>query len=528
VPCDYHAYFPFNAELFTVWFLLPFSGDALASLSGLTWTITAAVALGGLATSRGTGRLGGVLAPTLFLSSSVTIYAATTFSAVDIVGAAPVLAALAFAVPVLAGGSHVRWPSALYCGLLVGLAAGARTAAVPCAIVLGVWWLCHDRQHTAWKQRARLAAIYAAGVVATGAFFYIRTAYLTGNPLFPAAVGPFSGPFGAEQERTKLITWILEAPVDGALWSVLVKEYTAWPIPLFVVAVIGYGAAVWSLVRGRLRGAELLVLCLGLLLILLHPLMPFSATNNRPDYPLRIRQRFIVASFGMGTLLFTFLLARDPRRRNLWAGLGLLAAGLALPEITVRVVVLAAGLAIGFFWDDVVRLFRPAPARWLLAALVLVGLLFLAPEKQRRTDEEIHEYGSKDEPIGAAWQALEALPAGSRIAWLGGHSHPYYPLFGRRLQFRPVALDRDGTPAVPLHVQWQRDPEGTPWWEEEEEPPLGELMTNLLATDVDYVLVSRWRRPDWPAQYGVLRRSGQAESVYDDGFSSIWRLRRER
>jgi hypothetical protein len=526
-PASYHATYPFNAELVPLWFMLPLGQDALASLSGLVWTAVALLSMLGLARSQGLGGTAGVLGAALFLASSVVMYAAGTFAAVDMACAVPVLAAVAFAAPVARDGPRAGWPSALFCGLMVGLAVGARSSSSPCAIVLGLWWLGAHRRDSTLACRVRLTCVYAAGAVLTGAFFYARTAWLTGNPLFPAALGPFAGPFDTEQSGTKLISWILERPFDGELWARMVTDYTDWPLSLFLASAVGYLAALVTLVRGRLRGVRLLLLCLGGVLIVLHPLMPFSATFNRPDGPLRIRPRYVVAAYGIGTMLFLFLLSGGPRRKKVWAGLGIAAVGLAMPAIEVRVAVLAAGLTVGYFLDNIARVLRPVPVRWLLAAGALVGLLFLVPEKQRRTDEEVHEYGNKHEPIGAVWQALEDLPAGSRIAWVGGHSHPYYPLFGRRLQLRPVALDRDGTPAVPLHVRWRRDPDGTAWWEDEKEPPLDGLMANLLATEVDYVLVSRWRRPDWPAQYHVLKGSGQAEAVYDDGFSAIWRFRRK-
>lgn len=526
-PASYHATYPFNGELLSLWFILPLAQDAMASLSGLVWVAVALLSMIGLARSQGLSGVAGVLGAALFLASSVVLYAAGTIAAVDLACAVPVLAAVVFTVPAARDEATAAWPSALFCGLMVGLAVGARSSSAPCAFVLGVWWLWAGRGESVLAHRVRLAAVYAAGAVLTGAFFYTRAAWLTGNPLFPAAVGFFAGPFDAEQTGTKLISWIRERPLDGGLWGALLEDYTDWPVSLFLAAAAGYAGALFALARGRLRGVRLLLLCLGMVLVVLHPFMPFSATFNRPDSSLHIRPRYVAAAYGIGTMLYMFLLSGSPGRRNLWAALAIAAVGLAMPEMEVRVLALVAGLVVAFFSKGATRLLRPAPVRWALALGALVGLLLLAPHKQRRTDEDIHEYGSSSEPIGAAWQALEALPAGSRVAWLGGHSHPYYPLFGRRLQFRPIALDRDGTPAVPLHVRWERDPEGTAWWEEDEEPPLGGLVANLLATDVDYVLVSCWRRPGWPPQYEVLKQSGAADAVYDDGFSSIWRLRRE-
>ena len=47
---------------------------------------------------------------------------------------------------------------------------------------------------------------------------------------------------------------------------------------------------------------------------------------------------------------------------------------------------------------------------------------------------------------------------------------------------------------------------------------------NLEAVGLDYVLVTKWNRDEWPEQYEVLAQSGPAQKVYDDGYSVIWEL----
>jgi len=42
---NFHAYYPFNAELLALWFMLPTGTDSLAGLAGALWLVVIAVAL---------------------------------------------------------------------------------------------------------------------------------------------------------------------------------------------------------------------------------------------------------------------------------------------------------------------------------------------------------------------------------------------------------------------------------------------------------------------------------------------------
>jgi hypothetical protein len=151
-----------------------------------------------------------------------------------------------------------------------------------------------------------------------------------------------------------------------------------------------------------------------------------------------------------------------------------------------------------------------------------MALALWMPAKQRFTDAAIHRYGDFQRPVGQAWRALETLPDGSRIAWFGPAAYQYYAVFGRRLQFVPRPVEFDGSPYQPLHEAWRRD--HFSWWSDAETSNLSPLVANLIASQVNYVLVTKWNLDAWPPQQHVLATSDQAQAVYDDGYSTIWKV----
>jgi hypothetical protein len=86
---------------------------------------------------------------------------------------------------------------------LLGFAVGCKVSYVFPLDVVGLWYLLAGGNGTRLSTRVRGLALLGAGAIVTGSFWYIRNWATTGNPLFPAQVGPFDGPFTQEaQART--------------------------------------------------------------------------------------------------------------------------------------------------------------------------------------------------------------------------------------------------------------------------------------------------------------------------------------
>ncbi len=526
-PFSYHAYFPLGAELFSAWFMLPFHSDAVVRLSGAYWAGLAVVAAVCLCLELGAKRSAALLVGVALLATPDVRRQAEMFAAVDLAGAALLLAALVFAVPRAGVPQRTRLVEAAYCGLLAGLAAGCKVTFVPIAVLLCLWLAFASRAAVARRTRLASAGVFALAALAAGGYWYIRNVALTGNPLFPAAVGPLGGPFGAdEQWRTRLVSWILKAPKDVKQWLFLAKAHIEWPTGLFVLAAAGYAGALWRMLRrgasadSPAAGLRRLLLAVGLLLLLIYPLTPFSGTNNNPVGELRIALRFLLAPFAIGLALFSPLVEGSLGRRAFWFSLGVFAAMCAWPGAAGAL--FAAAAAGGcLLAAERVRIYGLLRGVLMLAFLAFVA--FWAAGRKPGNDALWATAGGADQPIGPAWQAVRKLPSGSRIAWFGPAAYRYYPLFGPSLLLVPCAVTEEGRLRPPLHARWRENPDECRWWEPPE-PKLDALVANLRAAAIDYVLVTKYDGTEWPPQQRVLAASGQARAVYDDGYSTVWRL----
>jgi 4-amino-4-deoxy-L-arabinose transferase-like glycosyltransferase len=155
-------------------------GVASALLHGVFLALTAAWA--GWLGTRLAGRLAGLVAILLFLTIPLVMWegiVANADLAAAFFGAAGVGAALEFL--------RDRRPGWLVtAGLLIGTAAGVKSFAA--ALLLPIAWLLvrEHRRGTAGPEFWRGAALLAIGFLLTAGPWLVRTAVLTGNPVFPA------------------------------------------------------------------------------------------------------------------------------------------------------------------------------------------------------------------------------------------------------------------------------------------------------------------------------------------------------
>ncbi len=535
-PFNYHGYYPFNAEVLALWFILPFHADGWASLSGLYWGMLIAGAGISILVAQGYPRAISLFVGALLLISPVLVNAARSFSAVDLASPALSIAALALATPSRDNQTvHATLVDAAYAGLLAGFAAGCKVSFSPIVPILLFWQAFGPRKQQPARTRVSAAVIFAATAATTGAYWYARNWWLTGNPLFPAAFGPFDGPFrAAEQSRTTLIHWIMASPTDANFWFPLIKQHMNWPLSLCLLSIVGYGSAIITVIRHRRTtdssntAVISLLLLTGLALIVAYPFMPFSATDNDPDGLLNVRLRFLIAPFAIGIILFGSNVRPDHPRRALWVCVAVLAVATS-GQFSGRAAffMMGAGAVASWVWQSMQQATlseRILPALRLSSLPVILLLVaLLTPYKQRLTDLGIYTRGEPEHPIGHAWQALEKLQAGARVVWFGPAAYQYYPLFGRRLQLVPVALNYDGSPQRPLHELFRREP--IQWWNDDrDDRDLRDMAPNLIAAGVGYVLVSKWNLDKWPSQHEALANSGRTNAIYDDMYSVIWKI----
>src|SRR5262245_21469937 len=475
IPSTYQAYYPFGAELLAMWFMLPFQSDSFASLAGFYWLLLGAVSIFGIVLGSEGSHTTATLITVVFLSSPRVLGLAQTFSANDIAGAVLIAAAVAVSLAPDAITPRERRFNVILSGLLVGLAVGCKvTYMIPSAAIL-VWWLVRGSLSRAEGNTASTIMLFAAMVFISGGFWYIRNWVSAGNPFFPAAIGPFWGPFdAASQARTKAWHWL--STVGVSKWQL--GNFLDWPLFTSVIAFAGYANVVVKTFRNRtgnmpFNGVDFLLLAIGVLVIASYPFLPFSGTINRPYAAFELSPRYVAVAIIPGLVLYRHLLTATMQGRYVWLTLLLVACGSGLSAWSLKDMLLFLAFALVGAWA--VQILPRTQKSWRAASVALIALLFVMlgfehAKKQSATSSLLYQAFGPDRPIGKAWQALEKLPPNSRIAFF--MSEPteytqYYPLLGRRLQFQPAYVDGAGLERLTLHKQDRT--EGAGWWDEWQE-----------------------------------------------------------
>lgn len=544
-PVGYQAYFPLNGEVLSLWFMLSSGRDALVSLCGFYWGLTAVAAVAFLCMAQGVGPSISCLVAGSLLVSPTVLRAAETFSAVDLAGPAMMLASVALSLPSPDYSQRkARMVDATYCGLLSGFAAGCKPSFIITPVILLLWIRFGRRHHPA---SAGEGVLFTLAALTQGAYWYGRNIFLTGNPFFPAQVGPFAGPFGVlQQSHTKLISWISADPLNVGQWKFIIKGYLEnGPYGLGILAIIGYGVAFYLVCRrksfpGEECSPRLVLLIMGSAILLLYPLMPFSATINRPDAPLWVFPRYLIAPFAIGLILFSPLIDEKCSWKKLWRLLFVLAAASALYSYLSsnwdnRALIFAG--VIGCVWKYFRGGGRCRRIGWaLILGIVLFSLVLWMPYAQQLTDAKVYDFKKNNSclSIGRAWRFMEEnLPDKARVTGLGAARWLSYPLYGRRFQFIYRYSRRS------MHEYWRR--EGTFWdhWDKDDkyDLPLFSLprpnrsssyfLSELVAAEVDYVLVAKVLYDKWPPEHKLLASSDRVEEVYKDDCSAIWKIIRK-
>ncbi len=540
-PFSYQSYYPFNAELLPLWFMMPFGNDAAVPLTALVY--------GGLFISLSLefGRrwnlpLWSRLVPTiLFLSSTEIVGQCNWFADVDIAAPVTLLAALAIGCR---DTSPARRRQVIIAGAFAGFAVGMKSTFAPLAGILMIMVASRiflrsrisDGRLSAPPSVKRLSFFgtianglsFFIAATCAGAYWYVRNILLTGNPLYPAKIGPFAGPFGGrEQYATTLASAIEHGDLGVTEYTEIAELLFAWPATHAMLAFFAIVVSVLAVVRLRLgsRGVPaataVTLTVFAVVCVSLFPWMPFSARGDDGNFYLKGSSRYLTLAYLCGFLLLPRLLAwiESPvlGRREQWAiflGLMLLLTvpiGLAIDPLFA-----CAALGVALICHVILQVlaYQPQaitnrissmanhPAVWLsIITLAIAAAAFAAPFSLHSTDRMHHE----------TWMnaQIDKLPEGSRVAMYFGLRPEFYTLYGRRFQHEPLRLSADGTPAVALH---ERDDMhgGRNFFDyafdREVEVDPNQFLSNLRESQVDFVVTpSMPHRGDaWPTQHAWL------------------------
>ncbi len=547
-PLTYQAYYPYNGELLSLWYMLPVRSDAFVSLNGLVWLFLFTCLSVEYCRRLNVPALWRAVPLLLVLGSTPLFLGLTSFTDMDF---SPPVALLAAALFSLAATDDEK-PSislTLLAGACAGFAVGMKVSCVPPVAVIGLVFLARSFRQASWAKRLQNWMIFGATAFLCGSFWYLRNWFTTGNPLYPAEIGPFAGPFTAsEQSATKLIHVLREGLSPEGRGS-LVRGFLNQPYPLFALYVAGFAVGIWQFGMSLIakdktpdttKNSGLFVLvAAGAVTVLLFPVMPFSGRNEVGG--LEVTGRYLNLIFLTGAILFPLALG-SWKPRTFYSRLTvflLVCATIVLPFLlTLRsaasIVIVTVTLAAFVLLECGERLVRSSPISrfaqanpaslfqktWPLA----LGLVALSgPVNWRKTGEAAQV---------TLQEIVAELPPGSRVSMINHWLFPAYTLHGRRYQLQPMRLEADGQAMAPLH---QRDltshlKGGETFWDLERPKPATALpadtfLENLRQSGIDFLVISRTPDGAWPEAAETLREATGATPWKTTESREIWDLR---
>jgi hypothetical protein len=519
-PSNYHAYFPGNAELFAAFMMLPSKLEAYANLAGGYWLLLAALAVASIARALGASVASATLCAAAIWMSEPFVHHAASFAAVDLMAASCSTAAIALALNASAGERNLTARIA-YIGCLAGLATGAKITYAPIGALALVWMFWQARPSL--RRTGVLLSVFGLSAFVCGGAWYVRNAWLSGNPVFPAQLLFFDGPLTAKvREPTTLVYQV--ARTTGAARDKAIAALLGWPKPLGLMMLAGYALALVAIVwaaRPRFGATRrfdftsvtpmVLVWLAGVAMLALPALGPFSGSTNSPRPELFVRLRFFVGFALLGLPLLSGVVDRLPYARP-WASYALAGALAWMAPIAPQAVLLSAasGIALVHVGEGVraawnARTLRQRSIVLAMAAaligggLVAVIAMIKVPQQEAARDRN------------GVYKALDKLPYGSVITWFASHQQQvYFPLFRKVLRIVPIAVEEDGRPYTFIHEVWHapyKAPKAT--WRRRKEPSRTwewpavrsfereKLVENLAAQGIEYVLFTRRSKETW-------------------------------
>lgn len=549
------SYYAFNPHL-VVLGLAAHAGDfRWAWLANLLWMALATAALLAFGAQHGRRAMGiAGLGAAALMASPMTQYFGRLLGPTDLAAASALMAGLVLARSRRGSSPGEAIVLAALGGAMVGYAAGTKFHFAPAIFLLAPFVLL-----SLWRARAsrrrpalwlRTAVWYFAGAFATGSFWYLHNMRLTGNPVFPTAVGPFDGPVDQGYfRRTTVKHFVQQRRGDLDFWQDFAWQALDWPWPmgLLIAASLlaGFGVlgvAVRRCIAGRtllpLGSRPLAAWVLSAFLLVLLRKLPYGATwIGSSDLHLAIRYVLPVAP--MATMMAAAFAAGKGAWRAWLPGSAFMGAiAWSMWEVQGRV-----------FWPSSIAAGTTAMValggRWILAAgarmaksrlapaaagVVLAGILAARGALVVQPHTFLYAGQAPFQAFRAIMPVIDALPPGSRI---GQHTYSQWEvhhLYGTRLQHRPVFLDQFGRAMPDLHEAWLAGLTGPGGQSRIGVTPQGvlaepeEYPRRLLESGVEVVVLSRFmRNEDFPPHRDLIAAMPEFEVIHDDGFNEIHR-----
>jgi hypothetical protein len=417
------AYAPSNLELWFAFLMAPLRSDALGGLGQLPFAALGALAVIGAVREAGGQRTAALAAALAFLLVPEIWQQART-AMTDLGLAALLLSVLPFAYRArrrAAPGELLTATAAL--GLAIGTKYAGLALALPFAVaVVGLAARGHPR--------ARDLLALPPLLLATGGFWFLRNAVVTGNPLYPLAGFGWPGLY----HRAALRGWIYHLPIAhlGALGEMLAAGGPVFVSLAAIVLLWRRPPVELGLLAGTVASFWLLV--------------PYQES------------RFLFAAFGVAAVAIGRAAGRPGRPLDWRFALALLAGLVEYPTGERWLIVPAGLLGAAVAWAGR-RLSVGARRRGARVGLALLGVATAAAlavgVRSYRARDPGYAVGSG---LDGAWRWFRQNVQGARVAYTG--TNLAFPLAGRDLANRVSYVNVAGAPGDRLHDFGRRIPAG--------------------------------------------------------------------
>ena len=509
-------YYPYNSELFSLWFMLPYHDDALVGIVGYYWAIVLAVLI--LTYGHSVFKLSTINTAVILACILVTVtieHSVKSFSAVDIVPPIVILAAILITHKSLCLSKINGKSPALIIGLFIGFAIGTKANAL-FSLIIWTFWILACRNITSTQQKIRSLILFFAGVTITAGYWYIRNIIITANPFYPAEFLFFNGPFTAsDQAHTKMIHWFIIAASDKQTALKIITGYLDWPWPLALLSIFGYIVMIPTLFTTNKKNCDptnsLLrwLFIASILSFVLYLFTPFSATYNRYNAQLVIMNRYLILQYITGFILLSAFCTKL-KTSYLYTLLLIMIASIAYArklgtsttQLIIAVVLTSAIYFANKYIPKIKHTYLPSPIACMIIMLFFSCVsAYFHPYKAKATNDKLFS-------LHPVFKIVDTLPSGSTISVFDSCIHPY-GYFGRKLQHSIILLEDDFSTRQPLYKR-----ENLIWWYKSKSPEqyaqkfkLENVIKNISSSKSNYIIIGKRNSEPWPPQKDILLKS---------------------
>jgi hypothetical protein len=399
------AYAPSNIELWFLFLMSPLRSEYLAAAGQIPFAVLAVAAVVAAVREAGGGRPAALGAGLAFLLVP-EVWEQSSTAMVDVGMTAFLLSSLPFA----------RRSELPTCVAALGLALGSKHIALVFGLPFFVFaGLTAIRRNVA--VRPLQIAVVLAVLLATGGFWYLRNAVVTGNPLFPAAIAGLHLP--AAYDSRALRSWMYHTPISNVMALAV----------MLVSPGVGFVTAMGVALARRPRQAEALIAIAMIALFWL--VIPWQGT------------RFLFAVFGVVAIAIGRAAADTDAAPVLgWGALLAAIVGGLFQRTTAEWAALLAAAAVGWFGCPLgARVSRRVAFGVVASAAAAVGIFAFAG---------FAGYLAREPPYRApVWSWLRDHVRDSRVAYAGDNLA--FPLTGARIGNRVRYVNVAGEASDALH-----------------------------------------------------------------------------